>query len=196
MKIPCPCCGKSRNEEELLALEAVLGAKRANPWWSEPGWTVAAARTGSIRWACRTCLKSRKAVLASPWLQVFCDHPPLLAYAPMTTQCRSCAVDFVFSPGEQRHWYEQLKFLVQSKPVRCAKCRRSKRETARRQTELTRIMKTLDEGDPLALARAATALLAVGSRQKAALFLRRARNLARTPNEKADFIRQLESLVR
>ncbi len=196
MKVTCPCCGQQRSPDELLAQEEVLASKRASPWWSEPGWTISAARTGSIRWACRTCLKSRKALLASPWLQVFCDHPPLLAYVPMTTRCRSCEVDFVFSASEQRYWYEQLKFLVQSKPVRCATCRRSKREHARQQTELTRIMKTLDERDPAQLARAATALLAVGSRRQAALFLRRARTLARTPNEKADFIRQLESLAR
>ncbi|PZR04594.1 MAG: hypothetical protein DI536_33915 [Archangium gephyra] len=191
MKLTCPCCGKQRNEAELLALEKSLSS---SPWWAEPGWTVESAKRGLLKWACRECLSSRRAVLANPAQQAFCDHAPHLAYFDERISCRGCHETFVFTVSEQRTWYERFKFLVQSKAVRCARCRRSRREYARRQTELTRIMKSLDETSAESLARAARALIGVGSHRKAALFLRRASKLAKTAGERADFIRQLETL--
>ncbi|MGV3619175.1 MAG: zinc-ribbon domain containing protein [Archangium sp.] len=192
MKVTCPCCGKERNAAELLALESSLSS---GPWWAEPGWTVEAAKRQKLRWACRECLKSRRATRANTSAQAFCDHPPHLAYFDERVICRGCNELFVFTASEQRTWFERFKFLVQSKAVRCAKCRRSRREHAKRQTELRRIMKSLDETSAAQLAKAAYALMAVGSHQKAAVFLRRATNLAATPAARADFIRELETLT-
>lgn len=133
-------------------------------------------------------------MLANPAQQAFCDHAPHLAYFDERVICRSCNETFVFTTTEQRTWYERFKFLVQSKAVRCARCRRSQREHAKRQTELTRIMKSLDEKSADSLAHAARALIAVGSHQKAAVFLRRASKLATTVGARADFIRELETI--
>lgn len=162
------------------------------PWWAEPGWTVAAAKRGLLKWACEYCLRAGVALRASPAAQTFCDHPPYFAYVDEALSCRSCSKPFVFTAKEQLTWYERYKFLVQSRAVRCVACRRAKREHARRQTELSRVMSTLDEKDPAQLANAARALLAVGSHQKAALFLRRAVKATRDAGERADLIRELE----
>lgn len=42
--------------------------------------------------------------------------------------CMRCGTSFVFSAPEQRFWYEELKFHVDSLPKRCQECRRALRE--------------------------------------------------------------------
>lgn len=50
---------------------------------------------------------------------------PRLVYAPITRRCASCGKDFGFSTAEQRHWYEELGFTIDSVATRCPPCRRS-----------------------------------------------------------------------
>ena len=45
-------------------------------------------------------------------------------YIDAVYRCRDCGEDFVFSVTEQRYWYEQRRFFIESRPVRCVKCRK------------------------------------------------------------------------
>ncbi len=85
------------------------------------------AKKNTLLWACDMCLKSGRALVANPAHQTFCDHTPFLAYFDQNKRCTDFAKRFAFSAEEQRHWYEQLKFWVQSEPRQCALCRRSRR---------------------------------------------------------------------
>jgi len=48
-------------------------------------------------------------------------------YIDATIRCCDCLQDFAFSASEQRFWYEDRKFYVDSFPKRCAACRRKER---------------------------------------------------------------------
>lgn len=48
-------------------------------------------------------------------------------YIDAVFKCMDCGKDFLFSVEEQRFWYEQRKFYVDSKPTRCPVCRKKER---------------------------------------------------------------------
>ena len=193
-KVRCPCCGKQRAIAGLMRQEALIAAHNATPWWAKPGWTGGLAKTNELRWACAECLHARRAIPANPWLQTFCDHAPFLAYFDEVDNCHDCGKQFIFGAAEQRYWYEQLKFLVQSHPKHCPTCRRTRRQRSRAQAELVTVLKNLDQKDPVQLGNAAATMLAAGSRRKAAEFLRRAKNLTRDETLRTQLIKQLESV--
>jgi hypothetical protein len=80
-----------------------------------------------FQWACDSCLSLKKAIKANPTKQTYCDHKPILAYYDQTYNCDSCKSDFIFSKKEQKFWYEELGFWIQSKPKHCKDCRKEKR---------------------------------------------------------------------
>ena len=45
-------------------------------------------------------------------------------YIDAVINCCDCLEDFIFSAAEQRYWYEDRNFYVDSFPRRCAPCRR------------------------------------------------------------------------
>ena len=50
---------------------------------------------------------------------------PKLIYAPIVRNCQSCHKEFQFSVDEQRYWYEELGFCIDSTATRCQPCRRA-----------------------------------------------------------------------
>ena len=60
------------------------------------------------------------------------------AYAPVTHYfdldriCRDCGKPFIFFAEEQKHWYEELGFGLDSDCVRCVPCRKRQRGIARK----------------------------------------------------------------
>lgn len=49
-------------------------------------------------------------------------------YVDATICCVGCGNDYVFTIDEQRFWYEELAFYVDSFPTRCNHCRRTDRQ--------------------------------------------------------------------
>lgn len=130
-KITCTCCGQEQSVAKgtpLLEIEQRLRAKDKQLWWGGSGWSVREAKKGTLQWACRFCLKERRAIAANPEVQIFCDYSPYFAYYDVTLRCGDCGEQFIFSAKEQKYWYEDLKFWVQSRPKQCAACRRARRE--------------------------------------------------------------------
>ncbi|CAM3248381.1 hypothetical protein STSO111631_09650 [Stackebrandtia soli] len=66
-------------------------------------------------------------VLADPDRQNRGMWGPKYFYADDRRRCLDCHADFVFSATEQRFWYEALGFSFDSRPIRCAPCRRTRR---------------------------------------------------------------------
>jgi hypothetical protein len=103
-----------------------------------------------IRWACDGCLDAGQAILGRPRKQRYAFNPidinaPDLAYVDQNLSCDRCGEDFIFSKEEQRHWYEDLGFVIMSHPKQCAPCRRILREGRNLNTELSKL---LADGDP------------------------------------------------
>ncbi|MFO0951208.1 MAG: zinc-ribbon domain containing protein [Isosphaeraceae bacterium] len=53
---------------------------------------------------------------------------PESAYCSMRLRCGQCGQEFWFSANEQRVWYEEWGFWIDSVPKNCAPCRRQLRE--------------------------------------------------------------------
>lgn len=148
------------------------------------------------RWACNECIETGRAIAAQPWLQTFCDHKPYLAYFDQTYFCKDCRTEFVFSGKEQQYWYEELKFWVQSFPLRCLPCRRKRRE---RNMATQTLQKQLEElpvlplQEPQQLLEIAGLYLLIGSQRKVTEFVGRAQSGARARGEMAAFAEQIEA---
>lgn len=58
-------------------------------------------------------------------------------YFDLERKCRDCGRHFIFFAAEQKHWYEELQFGLDSDCVRCAPCRKQVQgiERTRRQFE-------------------------------------------------------------
>lgn len=52
---------------------------------------------------------------------------PRYWYIGATLRCPDCGTEFGFPPEEQKFWYEELKFYVDSFAARCATCRKKDR---------------------------------------------------------------------
>jgi hypothetical protein len=48
-------------------------------------------------------------------------------YVDATFICLDCGREFVFTASEQRFWYEDRRFWIDSLPKRCAECRKAER---------------------------------------------------------------------
>lgn len=136
-KLLCPCCGKPRlvTETPLLHAEAEWRATGAFDTRRAPGWSVKAARAGDLQWACDRCIHAGRALLGKPAVQTWCDFNPYFAFLDVELRCEDCGEAFVFGAAEQRHWYETLKFWVQSRPKQCLACRRARRARRRETRE-------------------------------------------------------------
>ena len=53
---------------------------------------------------------------------------PRFWYVDAYFLCKTCKTEFLFSAKEQRTWYEEYGFIVDSKPKHCMHCRQSLRE--------------------------------------------------------------------
>lgn len=56
---------------------------------------------------------------------------PVTHYFDLDRQCRDCNRSFIFFAQEQKHWYEQLGFGLDSDCVRCVDCRKQQQGIAR-----------------------------------------------------------------
>jgi hypothetical protein len=59
-------------------------------------------------------------------------------YVNAAFHCSRCGQSFVFKADEQKFWYEELKFWVDSIPRECSKCRKELRELKALQQEYDR----------------------------------------------------------
>jgi len=89
---------------------------------------------------------------------------PRFFYFPRLRTCKRCGRWFLFSAREQKFWYEDLSFYVDSTAVECANCRKQVRET---KADLERYVEgvkltTLEDAQLVELARLGVRLLQAG----------------------------------
>jgi hypothetical protein len=183
--ITCPVCGQDRSARGAVG-----------PLPCEPLFAALLRQTNKryearYLFVCRECIAEGRATEADASRQLYCDYPPYRAYFDVTLKCEDCKSDFVFSASEQRFWYEELKFWVQSHPKQCRDCRRIRRERGARTRELGEALATPDPKDPKCLA---DLYVELGAVEKAVVYLKRAKNRTADPDEKAVLIERLERL--
>ncbi|MCA9195794.1 MAG: zinc-ribbon domain-containing protein [Planctomycetales bacterium] len=70
------------------------------------------------------------AVLADPSKQTRATIP-VTHYFDLERRCRDCKRQFIFFAEEQKHWYEELGFGLESDCVRCTECRKKQQGVGR-----------------------------------------------------------------
>lgn len=164
----CPSCkdllvkkGYSIADKQLRQLE-----HKKLLWYLSGGLSVL-LRKQEFSWACDNCIESGKAIEADIEKQLYCDNPPHLAYFDQERICDQCGTEFIFSKGEQKHWYETLGFWVQSVPNLCFKCNKERKEARNINTELSNLMQHLDFKNPAELFRISDLYIRMGKPLKA-----------------------------
>ena len=56
-------------------------------------------------------------------------------------RCKQCDEEFCWAAEEQKHWFDELKFQVDSVPLHCKRCRRSIRLRKRYNAEIAAALK-------------------------------------------------------
>jgi len=126
----CPVCADVRDaatETPLRAIDRELAERGADPWRRSPGWSIELARQGHFQWACSRCIFEARAIQAQPWLQSWHDLDPYYAFFDRDMRCADCGSAFTFTASEQRFWYEEKQFPLESYPKHCLSCRRKRR---------------------------------------------------------------------
>ena len=84
---------------------------------------------------------------------------PRYWYIDATFNCRRCENEFCFTAEEQRNWYEQLNFYVDSLPKHCLPCRRRLRDQKQNRQEYDRDIAAALHGDDAVLKQRLAALI-------------------------------------
>ncbi|MEQ1904531.1 MAG: zinc-ribbon domain-containing protein [Pirellulaceae bacterium] len=69
------------------------------------------------------------ALLADPLKQTRATVP-VTHYFDLERRCRDCKRQFIFFAEEQKHWYEELGFGLESDCIRCTECRKTQQGIA------------------------------------------------------------------
>lgn len=189
METKCPCC-KDRVGPAHLHQIARLLPFDGFPMPADGSMSAAEAFLKAARrypelfqWACDDCIREGKAILARPSRQHYTfGYPwataiPYLAYYDQNLKCRDCEQWYVFSKEEQRHWYEELQFVVYVQNIRCPECRKTLRAAKDLNTELSDLLRDGKPEDPMQLARIGELYQLMGKTEKAKAYSREAERL-------------------
>ncbi len=80
-------------------------------------------------------------------------------YVDATFACRDCNQEFVFTASEQRFWFEEKNFYVDSCPKTCGTCRRAERKRVELRRRYDAIISEALENSALEKKQEAVALI-------------------------------------
>lgn len=103
--------GKSGRRIPRYQREDAAGPETARPW----------------RYSSAIAVDKSQCVPANSAKQNYSVVPESVYYS-MKLECERCGEEFWFSANEQRVWYEEWGFWIDSVPKQCAGCRRLLRE--------------------------------------------------------------------
>lgn len=89
---------------------------------------------------------------------------PVTHYFDLALECRDCKRPFIFFAEEQKHWYEELGFGLDSQCIWCVECRKKEQGVARHRETYERLFH-VDDRDAqqnLEMAEACLALIEAG----------------------------------
>lgn len=175
----CPCCRSKVKPKQMTKMRQYLpfqgmvrvaGAKELD-----------ALIEGLIPdWACDDCLTTKQAIGGNPKKQFYTfKNPwdaalPFLAYWDRSFTCQNCQEKFDFPKEEQRHWYEELGFVVFSKPKDCPSCRKVKKEWRNTNTQLSNLLKKGTPNTKKSLLEIAELYTEMGKEERAKFYRKKA----------------------
>jgi hypothetical protein len=80
-------------------------------------------------------------------------------YVDATFLCEACKREFNWTAAEQRTWFEEYRFYIDSIPTRCPECRRQRRQKERLQKEYDTLVASARSGRDLEAKKRVIALV-------------------------------------
>lgn len=184
MKILCLCCKERKGKVKLEQIGSLFpfdGFMSSNNQGYLNSFMITVSKYSNLyQWACDDCINSEKAILANPKKQYYTFKNPIdtwspfLAYFDRKFKCTVCQNKTVFSKEEQQHWYEELSFVVFSKPTKCKACRKEFRLARNLNTELSELLKDGTPKEKSHLLRLAKIYQGMGKVEKMKKYLKAA----------------------
>jgi len=141
LEIVCPCCLNKRKSNQLTRLLAFYKMYE----YEHVVRVLKGAVEEHFRWACDVCIRDKKAILGIPKKQNFKGFAnPFFAYYDQHKKCQKCQINFTFGKEEQQYWYEELGFIIWSKPINCVPCRQAIRKPKVDNTRLSFLVKNIE----------------------------------------------------
>ncbi len=97
-------------------------------------------------------------------------------YVEIEYRCRECGETFLFTPREQKYWYEKLGFLTDSRPVNCPQCRRKIRKNKKGAERLGELLHKEDDLSAEELEEMSEIYREMGALTKAEIMAKRGKN--------------------
>jgi hypothetical protein len=72
---------------------------------------------------------------------------PVTHYFDVVRTCRDCGLEFIFYALEQKHWYEELGFVLDADCVRCVRCRKVDQALAAQRRRYETLMHAPERSD-------------------------------------------------
>lgn len=121
--VKCKCCHILKDKNDVLICLTVLKNTDFIKVYGNDFDLYNYLFSSNFEWACDSCLKNKKALIANPSQQNdgYNSH---LAYYDISLNCKNCGNEFTFTKEEKKLWYEELKFFRESTPLNCLKCRK------------------------------------------------------------------------
>lgn len=183
--IVCPCCKKEKQEKDLkYLLKWRIKYKLSNLGLSE---SYKVDEENKFRWACDTCIKLKKAIIARPDKQDY-SYYPYFAYFDIIRGCKTCNEDYMYTKEQQLFWYEELGKNYWSRANNCLNCRIKKREKYSLNNKLLKLMKFSKhlEGDDEASIKWITEIIQIyvemNNVEKAKFYMSKLRKIANKNN--------------
>lgn len=196
-KITCPCCLKERKVKNTPLMDIFLKVnatdskqlleneylkRRLQKYFDFKAKTKDLNQTHviyhTLLWACNSCISRGKAIVADFSKQkAYGMGGPIEVYVDLKYICRNCQQEFSFDAKEQKHWYEELGFIIDSRPVHCQNCRKEIRKIKNAQQKLMQLLSTEGKLSLEELQEIANYYTIIGAREKAEAFQRRIKNL-------------------
>lgn len=155
----------------------------------EPGWLSDAWNEWVV---CPRCIRLGAALVANVEKQDYGLGGPITAYWDQRRQCQYCEKDYLFTADEQRFWYEERKFFVESAPVACVECRRTLRNEARAGQILGKMGQASKDCSWEELEQRAELAYQSAAPQQAVEYLRRAKNRCTDSEQKTRLNREID----
>jgi len=120
---------------------------------------------------------------------------PVTYYFDLERKCCDCSRQFIFFAEEQKHWYEELGFGLDSDCVRCVKCRKKQQGIARQREIYESLFHVVDRTEDQTLDMADACLSLIESGTFTNRKIERVRMLLNSIPEEAD-VRQRPRYIR
>ncbi len=173
-KMKCPVCKKKKRlfDTDLIDIiaKASPNANHARMWVKDVQdfqWT---------EWACKACVKSKKAIKADISKHTYIGSTEHYFYIDSQRKCTNCKKSYVFTASEQQFWYEIARLPTDATPEFCKTCRSENESKKNAQSALMDLLPQLNPEDPEIQRHVSDIVKAIGSEEKAAELLQNAKN--------------------